>query len=411
MYLTSVSNSKNCMLPDPIPSPVPVSSDDDDGEREENNEDDDCSLGVNDLTDAKEGLCILTGSQRTISPMSQRGDADQNSSSLPLNMETGSSLSKLDLLRARNREVRRRGSLKIAELKKSLHASSGELLVSPTTKKNVVTPLTVSDDATAVTVSSRTWTEAPPTPSSPVKRVIGLRPPLEVEMKDNESIRSIRTFETLSSLTNFRDRYKRLKQENELLRRQLTRLVEHHNDILRKERMNLRMELQNRARASRNRLRMAVLLLVIGLAAQILMNHVDHKNATTKLSRFSDDSEEPLSVPCIDVVEDSKDRMTNGSGSGVDEALGSEEISSLMESRIEEDPPLGLIIDTASALLEGIHSNSTGETFHREDEELTHLGENILLNPKETRRQGFLKRVLFNFRNNQMGIWLKHVKM
>eukprot|EP00428_Durinskia_dybowskii_P049690 CAMPEP_0170325068 /NCGR_PEP_ID=MMETSP0116_2-20130129/63394_1 /TAXON_ID=400756 /ORGANISM="Durinskia baltica, Strain CSIRO CS-38" /LENGTH=125 /DNA_ID=CAMNT_0010578091 /DNA_START=57 /DNA_END=430 /DNA_ORIENTATION=- len=117
---TSNNTSSTLMLPSPISGPDPISND---GGREVN-EDDDCSIGVNDLADVKEGISITTGSQRTISPLSPRGEYDQENSSLSLqagrgeydqgsfslSLQAGSSLSKLDLLRARNREVRRRGS-------------------------------------------------------------------------------------------------------------------------------------------------------------------------------------------------------------------------------------------------------------------------------------------------------------
>jgi len=402
---TSNNTSSTLMLPSPISGPDPISND---GGREVN-EDDDCSIGVNDLADVKEGISITTGSQRTISPLSPRGEYDQGSFSLSL--QAGSSLSKLDLLRARNREVRRRGSLKIAELRKSLNSSSGEILSpSPTKpkKKSVVMTL-ANDDATAVTVSSRTWTE-PPTPTS-TKELLGLRPPLEVDMKDNESTRSIRTFETLSSvnLNNFKERYKRLKHENELLRRQLTRLVEHHNDILRKERMNLRLELESRARASRNRLLMAIGLLVIGVVGRFIMNYSPNQTTTTtptttKVSLFSDEKEMPM--PFHDVLVESNDRMNCATGDG---ALVADEIVSTLESRIEQDSPLGFILDTT--LLEGPGTNNTEDTFHLDEGEAILLGETIVPKAKQIRRPGFFKRVLFDFRNNQMGIWLKHVKM
>jgi hypothetical protein len=229
-----------------------------------------------------------------------------------------------------------------------------------------------------------------------------------VEVKDNESIRSARTFETSMSISNFKERYKRLKHENELLRRQLTRLVEHHNDILRKERKNLRLELQSRAKASRNRLRMAAVLFIMGVVGHVIANYGMERNAA-KMSLFSDDIEEPL--PFIDdVVEDGKDRMFVGASG--ENTLSAEEMVSLsLESRIEGDSPLGLLID--ATMLGSRDGNNTGDVFPSDEED-----ESMLLGrtmPPETkqaaRRPGFLKRVLFNFRNNQMGIWLKHVKM
>jgi len=330
---------------------------------------------------------------------------------MALSMQAGSSLSKLDLLRARNLEVRRRSSLKIAELRKSLNASSGEV-VSPTTPKKEKKSVHVKDDATAATVSSRTLTE-PPTPTS-TKGILRLRPPLEVDMKDNESVRSIRTLESVN-VNNFKERCKRLKQENELLRRQLTRLVEHHNAILCKERMKLRLELESRARASRNRLRMAILLLVIGLVGQLIMTYgPDYKS--TVMSVFNGGSKEPIPIPISSAVEeDRNDQMTfvcHDEDGGHDALVADEIASSLLENRIEDDPPLGLAFDTI--LLEDSGSNSTEGTFHLDQEESILMGDEETMLPQAkpaTRRPGFLKRTLFNFRNNQMGIWLKNVKM
>lgn len=398
--ISSNNNSSSKILPSPVPK---VSESLERKEEENHDDDDECSIGVDDLADAKEGVSILTGSQRTISPLSGCGDDPDRS----VNIQDGSSLSKLDLLRARNREVRRRGSLKIAELRKSLNASSGELVLSPSKKKKNVVG---GDDATAATVSSRTWTE-PPTPNSTKKVVtLDIRPPLEVEVKDNESIRSARTFETSMSISNFKERYKRLKHENELLRRQLTRLVEHHNDILRKERKNLRLELQSRAKASRNRLRMAAVLFILGVVGHVIANYGMERNAN-KMSLFSDDIEELVPVPFIDdLVEDGKDRMLIGASG--DNAFSAEEMVSLsLESRIEDDSPLGLLIDTT--MLDSRDGNNTGDVFasDKEDESMLLEGTMSPETKQAARRPGFLKRVLFNFRNNQMGIWLKHVKM
>ncbi len=347
-----------------------------------------CSLGVADLIEdeynTKEGRSEC--SQQTVSPISHSDS--QELSLLTLSMQTGSALSKLDLLRARNSQIRQRGSLKIAELRRSLNASSSSLLLTPN-KKGM---MSLSDESTAQTMPSRTWTET----SSPmsIKRVCPV--PFEVEMTPTDSMltTSISGSPNISAFDYHMDHCNRLKQENELLRQHMNLLVEHHGFILRKERTSLRLELQNRSKARRNRLRLAILLLMVGCIGQLILNHrVD--DAVT--SQFDDPS--PMLCDLL-VVDDAN--MIKGNADDSVFSADTAPIEATTNVCLEISP-----IDSTPAVI-----TSSNNTFDGAEVDETPIMLVQSQEPKkDTRRPGLLKQFLFNVRNDHLGVWLKHIKI
>jgi hypothetical protein len=92
-------------------------------------------------------------------------------------VDCSSPVSKLEVLRARTKILRRAGSMKIAETKKSLEDSSRSIRSSP-----ILSPAGSGwDESTVETVSSRTWTETPPLYGSQSQQT-GI--PLQVLLQD-----------------------------------------------------------------------------------------------------------------------------------------------------------------------------------------------------------------------------------
>lgn len=356
---------------------------------------DDCSLGVADLVEDERTPAVVPveggseGCPRTISPISQ--GENQESSSLTLSMQNGSSLSRLDLLRERNRQMRRRGSLKIAELRRSLNASSTSLAVINQKERRT----SLGDESTVATVSSRTWTETPsPTSSNSSSSKLLCPIPFEVEMNSTHPLdnKSISGLATASAFNIHMQHCNRLKQENDLLRHQVNRLVEHHNFVLRKERKALRIEIQNRAKARRNRLRLVMLMLVAGCLGQFLLNiyHTDdvssRMGATILLL-------EPLPLQVdTDIVE-------GGSPHGLEDITNDYLV---LASTFAPTIPLDF-----TPVPDHTASNNTIEVSQNEDLQEAMSIRQTRVHTKQGHRLGFLKRLLFNIRNDHLGVWLK----
>jgi hypothetical protein len=229
---------------------------------------DECSIGIGSLKEDHQDWKEHNAQSRSyvISPMSNSSRQELS----PFDREAGSSLSKLDLLRARNQHARRHGSMKIAETRHSLNASSSSLPVRSSHKPSACSKQW--DESTAETVTSRTGTEnsSPPSPQK-MERPI----PVQVLLQ-NSKTSSVRN-KTLESVPNassfgFVEESRRLQEENELLRRHISLLNQLYVSPVQTDRVQYRDERQRRARIRINRLWVSLTVLVVAVAARFILN-------------------------------------------------------------------------------------------------------------------------------------------
>jgi hypothetical protein len=193
----------------------------------------------------------------------------------------GSPVSTLDGLRARTRSLRRTGSMKIAETRDSLQASS--LSVQFSLEAAVAQAPPAWEESTVETVSSRTWTESPPS-SDDGRRHRSI--PLQVLLRDPDNgncgdiappfVPFDHDLETRS--------VKLLQQENEILKLKVELLENKNTMQVQRDLAALRAILNEKSRARKaNRMGVALLMPVV-LAFCILRAQLVHEAGEQLLS-------------------------------------------------------------------------------------------------------------------------------